>query len=190
MLSHLRKRKLTKLFHIWDSNKDGFIERADYALVAFRVAELSGTASGSPGYRTIQEGYLQNWEQLCRILDKEPNLGVINLVEYLHAQEIVLSNKADWRRYVRDHIHDLAVRADKDHDGQVTLAEYAGFACAYGIAVDVALKAAQSLDRDGDGFVLIEDGLHYLEEFYYSDDPSSPGNNFTGPLADGPGQAC
>ncbi len=182
MLSVLRKRKLTKLFHIWDSNKDGVIERADYALVALRVAELSGAISGSYGYRTIQEGYLQNWEVLCRILDKDPNLGELNLEEYLIAQEITLANKTEWELYVREHMRDLAARADKDHDGQVTLAEYTGFACAYGIAIDVALKAAQSLDEDQDGFVLIEDVLRYLEEFYYSEDPESPGNNFTGVL--------
>lgn len=180
MLSDLRKRKLAKLFHIWDTNHDGLIERADFLLVALRVAELSGSLPGSDAYRTIQAGYLQSWEIMCQTLDKDLVAGEMNLDEYLLAQEVGLADQTNWERYVREYVLGLANRVDKDHDGLITLAEFTSFACAYGIGVDIALKAAQSFDHNQDGFIRIDDIVRYLEEFYYSDDPAAPGNNFAG----------
>ena len=181
MLSDLRKRKLTQLFRLWDTNGDKFIEQSDYALVAFRVAELNGAALSSIDYQTIQEGYLNNWLSLCQVTHKGKD-DLISLDEYLAAQEEILKDKVAWDYLVRDHMHDLATRADHDQDGKVTLAEFSEFACSYGISVDKALKGAQRLDLDDDGLISIEEILRHLEDFYYSDDPSSPGNHFAGIL--------
>ena len=181
MLSDLRKRKLTQLFRLWDTNGDGFIEQSDYSLVAFRVAELSGATPGSLGYQTIQEGYLNNWLSLCWVMQKGKD-DLISLDDYLAAQEKILKDKAAWEYEVRDHIRGLATRADHDQDGKGTLVEFAGIACSYGLSVDMALKVAQRMDLDHDGLISIEDILRHLEDFYYSDDPSSLGNHFAGIL--------
>ena len=37
-------------------------------------------------------------------------------------------------------------------------------------------------DRDGDGYLVREELLQNVEEFYGSDDPGAPGNWLVGPL--------
>ena len=46
MLTALQTQKLTRLFSLYDTNRDGVIERADYELVAHSTA-LSGASGAS-----------------------------------------------------------------------------------------------------------------------------------------------
>lgn len=180
MLSDFRKYKLTRLFNIRDFDKDGFLERSDYTIVALRLADVFRIELTSPDYLAIQAGFLGAWERICAILELDVNHAKVPLEQYLHVQTIYLPKRDAWRRDVQNLVRRVLVRADRDRDGLLTVAEFSGFACAFGLSVDDAINMAQQLDHDQDGFLRNADLLEYVEQYYYSDNPDDLGNYFIG----------
>lgn len=181
MLSDFRRHKLTRLFEMRDFDKDGYLERSDYTMVALRLADMFRVEPGSPEYQRLQTGFWAAWERICQALAKSPERAKVSLEEYLQVQTDYLAQRKDWERDVLGLVSRVVERADRDRDGKVTIAEFAGFACAYGLTVDEAINTAQQLDLDEDGFLLNANLLRYVEQFYYSDNPDDVGNRFVGP---------
>ena len=180
MLSEFRTHKLTRLFHIRDFDNDGFLERSDYTVVALRLADMFGVELTSPDYSAIQSGFAEAWERICNTLVLDINQAKVSLEQYLLVQTVYLAKRDDWQRDVLNLIRRVIDRADRDRDGMLTVAEFSGFACAYGLSIDEALNMAQHLDSDQDGYLHTDDLLNYVEQYYYSDNPADLGNHFIG----------
>lgn len=71
---------------------------------------------------------------------------------------------------------------DTDASGCLSLEEWAQLFRVYGIPVIYAPEAFARVDVDADQRLTREELLRRAEEFYYSQDPASPGNFMFGPL--------
>ena len=69
MLGELQKQKLTKVFRIWDTDSNGFLELEDWTRVERKRAELAGISPGTPEYENVRKLYTLIWETLRAFAD-------------------------------------------------------------------------------------------------------------------------
>jgi Ca2+-binding EF-hand superfamily protein len=65
---------------------------------------------------------------------------------------------------------------DRDHDGRINLDDWQLFFRTTGVAEEHFATAFDKLDRDGNGYLTIDEIAAAGREFYGSDDPDAPGN--------------
>jgi Ca2+-binding EF-hand superfamily protein len=177
MLTEFQRRKLTHLFGMSDADKDGVVERADYARIADNFARTNGVELGTPGHERVRAAYLGFWNNLQQLADGDHD-GKVTLAEYLAAYEHLLVA----REPIVGIAQAIIALVDADRDGRIVEGEYVALLRAYDIAEDGAREAFRRLDRDGDGAVTADELLADAEEFFYGDNPDAPGNWLLGPL--------
>ena len=64
MLTSFQKRKLTKLFSMYDLGNNGVLKLSDFEEIARRLASLRGWKAGSPEERHLLEQYTYRWIRL------------------------------------------------------------------------------------------------------------------------------
>ena len=69
MLTQFRRRKLDKIFDLYDVNKDGYIDAADYARVGEGFGTATGSAPGTAGNERVQVNDLEVWERVRQAAD-------------------------------------------------------------------------------------------------------------------------
>ena len=181
MLTELQKLKLTAMFNYYDLDGDGVLEKADYEEFARRTCEALGFAPGSPEYDQVYAANVDAWEnETLQRFDKDGD-GRVSLEEHLEAHEALLSDKELFNQIVMRDSEGLLGLWDQDGDGKLSSQEYAKALWCYGVEKEAAREAFQHLDRNGSGYLSIEEILKALEEFYQSDDPEAPGNWLMGP---------
>jgi Ca2+-binding EF-hand superfamily protein len=176
MLTHFQRRKLARMFDLYDANRDGYIEADDYARVGEGFATGTGLAPGSADHEKLRATYLGFWEQL-RQADADQD-GKITREEFIGSYERLLA----MRESIAGVSRAILQLTDRDGDGKITPGEFAANLQAYGVEAAAAAEAFRHLDRDGDGFIEADELLQDVEEFFYGDDPNAPGNWLVGPL--------
>ncbi len=177
MLTAFQQRKLARLFDLYDVDKDGFIEAADYARVGEGFATGTGCAAGSADYERLRAAYLGFWEQLRQAADTDHD-GKVTRAEFVASYEALLG----MREAIAGVSQAILQMTDRDGDGRITASEFGANLQAYGLDASAAAEAFGHLDRDGDGFIDTEELLRNVEEFFYGEDPNAPGNWLVGPL--------
>ena len=183
-LSTLQKRKLMKLFGMYDANNTGTLYLSDFEHIANRLAKMKGWRQGGSDYHRLMDKLMHRWIHLRS--EVKATLGhrpaeFVTLDEWLHYYEQVL--KDDEYRAPINEIEDLIFEAvDADASGSLELQEWQSLFQIYGIPVIYAEEAFAKIDQNQDGCLSREELLPLIEEFYYSDDPRSPGNYIFGPL--------
>lgn len=66
MLTPLRRRKLARLFTLYDVDRNGFIEQADFELIAHKTALAMNYQPSSPAYNTVHNQYITGWARLVK----------------------------------------------------------------------------------------------------------------------------
>src|SRR5262245_51452235 len=64
MLNALQERKLTRMFHGYDINRDGKLEEEDFTAVGRNIAEQRGYSPGSAGHLALANKYREFWGRL------------------------------------------------------------------------------------------------------------------------------
>lgn len=177
MLTQFQERKLAKMFDLYDVNRDGYIEAADYARVGEGFARGTGCAPGSAEYDNLRATYLGFWEQLRQSADTD-NDGKVTRAEFIASYETLLA----MRETIAGVARGILQMTDRDGDGKITLAEFSANMQAYGVDALAAAEAFDHLDRNRDGFIDNEELLRNVEEFFFEEDESAPGNWLVGPL--------
>lgn len=184
MLPELQKRKLMKLFSMYDACNLGVLKIADFERLARQLAELQDWEPGTADYERITSQYLFRWNRMRAEIKETLNVrndGRVNLDEWLTYYDIVLSD--------RSHEEELLSLAevvfnvlDVDESGHLDKNEWTALFRAYKIPVVYIDETFACIDLDGDGVLSKEEVLSMLREFYYSDDPNATGNYMFGPI--------
>lgn len=182
MLSNVQKQKLNHLFQVWDRDRNGVLEEADFDRVSRDLAAIRGHAAGSPEHAAIRARYAA-WTQAAAPF--MPG-GRMTMGDHLAFHEAALGDRAAFEGMLGAMADTIFTMLDADGDGRVTQAEAAAFYRAYGVEGDAAAEIFTRLDANGDG-ALSRGEIHAaVVQFYESDDAAAPGNWLFGPWASAP----
>ncbi|MDY6785894.1 MAG: calcium-binding protein [Cyanobacteriota bacterium] len=180
MLTDLQKRKLTKLFCVYDNNCGGFLEYKDFELILNKLARLRNWSSRSSKYLALQQTFKKRWKKLEDTADKSHNKQV-NLEEWLSYYDEILSDEQKYDEQVNALVSVVFEAFDKDGNNKISQSEWAELLSVYNISPVYAPSIFPKLDANGDGFLTKDELLELIRDFYYSDDPSHPANGMFGP---------
>ena len=181
MLTDFQKRKLTVLFDLYDVNKDGFEEQADFELIVQNLATTLGVQAGSPEYNRLYAAHMAVWNN-GRQLVGSPGSQRVTREEHLAGYDRLLSDKDNFLATVGSWSDSLIELSDRDGDGRLSQQEYVANLRSFTVDEAAANEAFRRLDLDGDGYLTHEEISRGVEEFFYSDDPEAPGNWLVGPI--------
>lgn len=179
MLTDLQKRKMTRLFNVYDIDGSGMIEAQDYRRLVENFAAIRGWDYGSEAYQRLQNKFMFVWEYMQKFGDPDRS-ETITLDEFLaYASSLLEGNYGAIAGSTGSFLFDLI---DEDSDGLITLSEFQMFYWGYGIEDEkIAAEIFARLDLNGDGTMSADEFAQHGYDFHYSDDPDCPGNWFFGP---------
>lgn len=180
MLTALQTQKLTRLFSLYDTNRDGVIERADYELVAHSTALALSHQPGSPEYAQLQTEYMASWDNLQQLADSNQD-NQLTVAEFLTGYAKLMTQKERFANVIMGLVKTTLTLQDTNKDGKVSQQEHRDFLVAFNTTPAEAVDTFRRLDRDGDGFLTTEEMVVNTEEFFLSSDPQAPGNWLVGP---------
>ncbi|NET61005.1 MAG: hypothetical protein F6K47_34210 [Symploca sp. SIO2E6] len=180
MLKPLQQRKLIRLFNIYDSYNSGEVNRLDFELLAYKLSQ------GKPWsvLRELKVKYSELWKEVKEMADKNED-DRVNLDEWLEAYDKLISS-GKIEQIILDITEGFFQLFDADQNGYITVDEYFEFAIAYdlfgnpyqpGSFPDHKFEEAfTKLDVKQNGQIDLEQLRQLNRDFFYSEDPNSPGN--------------
>ena len=181
MLTDFQKHKMRKLFNFWDYNNTERLEKTDYQNITSRVAAERGWDRNSPQYASTYNAVMTNWAQLEHYAD-ENNDNIITVEEWMAYCESLVNDAQAYRVHAMELMMTLLNAVDVDEDGLLTIEDYKRWFRIYNVDPAQAENAFGHLDTDGNGHLSIDEIINALNDFYYSNAPSAPGNYLFGDL--------
>lgn len=181
MVTPLRRRKLARLFTLYDVDHNGFIEQTDFELIAHKTALAMNHQPGSPEYNTLHNQYMAGWVRLAQLGDAD-NDQRLTLEEYCAAYDKMLAQPAQFTAMMMGIVSTIIMLLDTDKDGKVSVPEYTAYLTAWGTAATEITETFHQLDRDRDGYLIADELRQNAEEFFFSEDPAARGNWLVGPF--------
>ena len=124
----------------------------------------------------VQAQTVQSWDnEQLKVFDADGD-GRISLEEHIASYDVSLNNPEMFQQLTMQYTQNVFGLWDQDHDGKLSVDEYAKLLGCYGGKEQDARNAFRHLDRDGDGYLDADEIVKAVEEFYLSDDPDAPGN--------------
>ncbi len=184
MLSDLQRRMRTKVFHLLDFNKDGFLERSDFELIARNIANIRGWHAESSEYAHILAKYAAIWTVLYAPLDQNGD-GKVSLDEYLAVAATYVGEVEEIQEHkggiVAETARSLFDILDLDGNGVIGLEEYRTILKVFGKGENLADEVFPRLDLNGDGRISRTEFAQLVREYFAGDDRQAPGNWLFGP---------
>jgi Ca2+-binding EF-hand superfamily protein len=170
---------MTRLFHVYDMNKSGYLEQADYERIAANFCQIHGWPPGSEGHQIMHQAQIGQWQQIQAMADTNDDTQV-SLTEYLRAYDSVSDEAAFYEATVNAIVNFTFDYFDRDKDGAMTTAEFVEVYAVFDLPAAAAETAFEQMDTDGDGRIYKTAALRLVQEFSLSDDPNAAGNVFFG----------
>jgi Ca2+-binding EF-hand superfamily protein len=175
MVSELKRRKFTAVFHGVDVNDNGVLDRDDLLRLAARYIEQGGWEQDSAQADGMRELFSRWWQALADAVDADKD-GVISPDEFVAG---LSSLDPEAFGATGPILFDVF---DPSGDGLISPAEYRGLASIYGVDAAQADESFARIDLDGDGHVTREEFGVLFVEYLTSDDEGAPGNWLYGPF--------
>lgn len=180
MVSPFLQRKWTLAYYRFDTTKDGIVRNEDFQRLGQDVAQALGFGPSSAPYAQIVSGYQHGWDSIFKLMDQDQD-NAVTLAEYMAANEYLVA-QPNARQLGHAGTRPILAALDADGNGQVSLEEYSAFLGAFGVTAEQARTAFQQLDRNGNGSLSPDELADAWVEYYFSEDPATPGNWFYGVL--------
>jgi Ca2+-binding EF-hand superfamily protein len=182
-ISNFLDRKLSRRFHTYDLDGDGYIERSDFELAASRLSEEFGLSAGNETRTRLTTLCLSVWDLLASVADRAGD-GRITEAQYKAAFAAgLLETPESFDSGYRPFLGTIMDVADTDGDGRLTRAEHERWIRALmNVPEADAREIARRLDDDGDGFIARQDILDAIRAYYFDEAPDSAGSWLLGPL--------
>ncbi len=180
-LTPFQRRKLARMFSVYDLDHDGAIRRSDYTHRVEAIARLRGWTHHSPEYERNLRFALMEWEALCESADIDED-GQVSRDEFLRYAEIFLDDRDAVRSFARGDAQLLFDAMDVDGDNRITAEEYRAYLDVCGVDPSAADAFFAYADLDLDGMMTRVEMSHAVEEYLLSENPDAAGNFLFGPL--------
>lgn len=181
MITEFQKKKMQHFFKVFDTDKDGFLEQADLERVVQKMAAVQGLEAGSPTYDNLHAKWMFIWNTLQKVSDANRD-NLVSPEEWIGLIEMTLASEEAYQQIMHS-IGGITFDAvDTDNDGVIGPAEWTAFFKAHDIDKAVAEETFTRLDLNSDGHISKDEGLELLRQFFYDNDPETPGNLFFGPF--------
>ncbi len=177
MLSEFRKRKVSAGFDELDVDDDGYVGNSDIEQLVKNHGDAYGYSENTPEYADLERRTMDVWTQLKQF-DADGD-GRVSLAEYIAGFDAFLSQRDTFMSGMTALVDAFYLMADRDNDGKITEEELVRHFRAWGHTEQQAHEAFRHLDRGGNGVIAKEEWMLNLEEYYFSEDPESPGNWLT-----------
>ncbi len=184
MLTELQRRKLMKLFSMYDACNFGVLKISDFEQLAQRLAALRGWKVGSSAYEEISGKYLFRWNQMRAKIKEKVNHRMdsrVTLEEWLAYHDLILSDPS-YREQVAALAEAIFNVVDVDESNHLDKEEWANLFRVYNIPIIYVEDTFTKIDLNGDGVLSKDEVLSLIQDFYYSDDPNTVGNYMFGPI--------
>jgi len=193
MLTDFQKRKLMKLFSMYDACNLGVLKISDFEQLAQRLADVRGWQPDTMPYEDITSKYLLLWNRMRseikhKVLSQE-NIeeattqirSQVSLEEWFIYYDIVL-NDPSYHEETLALTETVFTVVDTDESGHLDQQEWANFFRVYNIPVIYVAETFTRIDLDGNGVLTKDEVLTMIKEFYFSNDPEASGNYMFGPI--------
>jgi Ca2+-binding EF-hand superfamily protein len=180
MLTDLQKRKLTKLFSMYDSDYTGALVKNDFDLMFKKLSKLRDWSKRSPRCIVLEDKLMRKWKGLAQKADTAHNQEV-SIDEWLAYYDEVLADKQTCSEMVADLMEIVFDVFDQDEDGKVNQEEWGQLLAAFNESPVYAPQIFPTLDGDSDGWLTKPEILKLFQNFCTSDDPNEPANGMFGP---------
>ncbi|RDI35231.1 EF-hand domain-containing protein [Lentzea flaviverrucosa] len=176
-------RRLSRRFETYDSDGDGYVERADFDLAAARLTSAFGLTDDDVRAKRFHEQLLGVWGHLAAVTDTDDDER-ISQAEYRTAfVRGLLGRPEAFDDVYVPYLDALLDVADHDGDGRLGVDEHVRWSTALmHMSEDEARAVHARLDHDGDGLIGTEDLLAAWRAYYFSEDEDGPGAWLLGPL--------
>ncbi|MEM6530237.1 MAG: EF-hand domain-containing protein [Chloroflexota bacterium] len=179
MLDGIRKRKVTLLFIMLDTDQNGYVERPDFERAAKSLATLNGVSQFSEEYLKLRKTFMDIYEHIKTLMDTDGNHR-IQLDEWVKYFGQMLNNDDRYVDIIAPIARDIFNMLDQDENGKISIKEWQLFAGAYQIPEDEVGDLFARLDSNSSGYITREEFGHMMTDFFFSEDPDAPGNYIFG----------
>lgn len=181
MLTPIQKRKLTRYFNILDQNMNGILEESDFREIVENLTTLRGYKKGSEAYQYVENSIMMIWEN-ARAIGQAKNPDFLTLEEWLHHEDVILSDEEIKEGYMRKITRDVFDLVDANGDGVIQFQEYADILKAFRVEDGIAEFSFEKMCPIQDAGISRDEFVSIVEEFHLSQDPASGGNYLFGPF--------
>ncbi|MGW5049805.1 EF-hand domain-containing protein [Actinokineospora sp. NPDC004072] len=173
---NLLDRKIDVCFGHGDQNGDGVLEPADALALAARIVAFLGEPFGTQKAQALLVAFETFWAHMSKAMDANQD-GKVTPLEWREGMKTAFAgDPAKFEAGFRPLAEALFAICDRDGDGKVGPAEFAGFQKAFGTSADNIRIAFEKLDHNGNGYLEVDELLVAWQEFYTSSDPDARGN--------------
>lgn len=178
MFNPIREKKFKHLFQILDRNHDGVLTQKDFEQVIQTITDIRQWKWGTPEYEELNF-FLMGFSNRLQVWADRNGDGKITEAEWLWYLEQMLDRFE--ASYIQRAFINISIKTmDFSQDNQVSIEEFQKFYQIYGIDSKEANQAFFYLDLNKDGYLTTDELKTLLNEFFYSENPQSPGNWFWG----------
>ncbi|XP_013387758.1 sarcoplasmic calcium-binding protein [Lingula anatina] len=175
---HWRRKKRT-VFRRMDTNGDGFITKEDFETSARRVAEYLKLNDVQAEHILNQR--LAIWELVSNATQDTTKVSEEEFV----GSSVPIVNQSYYRQdFLPMWVSVEFNTTDIDGDGLISKEEHKAFFYSVNVPVEESKNVFDAMDSNKDGFICIEEFAHASAEFFLTEEPDNPFNEFFGPLVD------
>jgi hypothetical protein len=180
MLTDLQKRKLTKLFSMYDSDYTGVLVKKDFELMFKKLSTFRDWSKRSPRCLVLEDTLMRKWQGLEQKADTHHN-DEVSIDEWLAYYDEVLADDQACSEVVASLIELIVDVFDRDEDSKVNQADWGHLLAAFNESPVYAPLVFPALDHDQDGWLTKDEIRNLFKRFCAGDDPNDPANHMFGP---------
>lgn len=181
MLGTVQQTNLNRVFDALDITGDGDISADDFQALARNVRAVRDDVDTELAAE-IDQAFSDWWEIFRAAADSDGD-GRVSREEFILAVDNGLQNDPKYIDRMM-HVSEVAFHAaDTDGTGRLTPTQVERIYEAFGVDSRFSAETFSRIDRDGDGFITIDELLQASRDVYRSNDPEAAGVVLFGPVS-------